>query len=60
VPPWAPCRTYQVTLATPVDLVNCLDHQHECLSEELGRFAAPRADTLLDLVDIPLHNGFCP
>lgn len=56
----ATCATFGVMVATPADIVECLDRQHECLTEELGRFAAPRADALLDLVNIPLHSAFCP
>jgi hypothetical protein len=56
----ATCATYGVTLATLDDYVECLSREHECLTEELGRFAAPRADALLDLVGIPLHSAFCP
>ncbi len=54
------CAGYGVTLATLDDYVECLGREHECLTEELGRFAAPRTDGLLDLVDIPLHSPFCP
>jgi len=46
-------------LATLDDLAQCLMRKHECVVEDLFRFAAPRADTLLQTVGHTLSSGFC-
>jgi hypothetical protein len=42
--------------------VEALQRQHDCLAEDLFRFAAPRAEQLLGLLPTPitLRSDFCP
>jgi len=55
-----PCRDFGVaTLATFEDLARCLVRQHECAVEEIFRFQAPRAATLLPTVGHELRTDFC-
>ncbi len=55
------CPVYGVpTLESIGDYKECLFQQHACKAEELLRFAAPRAESLLELAGRPLWSEFCP
>lgn len=55
------CGTLGVaSLAAPADLATCLVRRHVCEVEELLRFEAPRAASLLTTVGRSLPSPFCP
>jgi len=56
------CDTFgQMGLANVGHYKNCVHRQHECMSDELLRFAVPRAEELLGLIGRMLPGAFfCP
>jgi hypothetical protein len=55
------CAAHGVaSLAALDDYGECLRRHHTCRSEEMLRFAAPRAEELLRLIGRTLHSSFCP